>query len=217
MKLSDTFPLLMAATLFCSHGANSQDLNIFQEVAQPKSLTRSSPENNQSEAPKPVFTLRGTSKFGDKYQSSLVARNGNIVSVNWSNGNVSEIEGYQGYSIINIESRAVSVRLPTGESCIESIVQGVSCSSGGDVSILSLVNDEPLSATSNIDQMTSIESRRGMEPGNRPAYIPGRENRRVRETVAEEFDNEMQEAMISNIPEGMQLIRTSTGFQMTPK
>lgn len=232
--------LLPLTTLFIlpSHGF-AQDLNLFQATDNPEERqtdTRRSQRASERNTD-PAFTLVGTSRFGDKYYASLMHRSGQSVQVPWTKGRVQNIDGYPGFGVADIRSRAVSVRFPDSDPCIQNLQKGVECN--GNIGVLRLANATPMEsrvepepatndsgvsanedeAVMTEDGVTLIRNPFSGElqeaPQLTPEEIAAREARRQRR--AEAFrDFEIVRIADDEIPEGMQRVRTPFGDRLEP-
>ena len=242
---------IMLTSLFLSQFSFGQTgLNLFQETTDSQQGTETSnrrPGGASQRETEPAFTLVGTSRFGDVYFASLLARNGDSVRADWKMGTVAEIEGYRGYGIASIGSRKVSIRMPDSESCIESESKGVRCN--GNIALLSLSNLQPLAAVENTEDTNpandSVENKGGSETvtddGSSQTIGDSRVLRRNpfsgelqelpnltleeqaarderQQERAERFRNfEIVRIPDDAIPEGMQRVRTPFGDSLEPE
>ena len=135
----------------------SQDegLNLFQATERAQSDQDSrTPQRSSTTSQDPAFTLVGTSRFGEKYYASLLSRSGDSVRVEWETGIVKNIEGYSGYGIADVNSRSVSLRLPSSETCISNELKGVRCN--GNFAVLTLSNADPMKSNSPINNVNVV-------------------------------------------------------------
>lgn len=227
MKVINIYFLFLSSLLFggfglfgCSAQAYAQELILFQAVEKPPVASSTSPTKPKQDAPRrssePAFTLKGTSRFGDNYQSSLVARNGNDVSVSWKEGAVNEIDGYRGYSVIHVDARTISLRLPSGEGCVESSEKGVSCPSEG-VALLKLSNVDPLQKLVARNDLARVERDELELNGNQTDEL-GQEaqSARVARPRGRGRDAELVRIPDGDVPEGMRVVRTPFGDRLVP-
>ncbi|MDG2176566.1 MAG: hypothetical protein P8M72_10630 [Gammaproteobacteria bacterium] len=227
--------------------AVAQDLNLFQATDNPEerqSDTRSPQQRRASSNSEPAFTLVGTSRFGDKYYASLLSRNNEQVSIEWTPGRVGPIEGYNGFAIAQINSRSASIRHSDSVPCIDSADKGVRCN--GNIAVLTLSNAKPMSPSTRQlepesvadENLTAIaQTNEEGEPttiGNTGVLtrnpfsgelqeapnlsaeeISAREERRQQR--AEQFRNfEIVRIPDDEIPQGMQRVRTPFGDRLEP-
>ena len=126
----------------------SQQLNLFEEIETNNRSPIGSPNRassgSQSGATSPEFTLIGTSRIGGKYSVIIQHRGGDTLMVKVGPNSSTQIPGYGGYSILDVDSGSISIRYPENVSCVEFHDQGVSCAGGDNIAALSLTNGEPL-------------------------------------------------------------------------
>jgi hypothetical protein len=212
-----------------------QDLNLFQETERDleKSDTQTRNTRNTTQSTVPVFTLVGTSRFGEKYLASLKHQNGRKIEIKWKDGTVIPIKEFNSFSIVDIGSRSVSIRYPADTPCVNSIDLGITCN--GNMAVLRLSNLAPI-------ENNQVENN---QAENRIVDID--ENESVSKMIRNPFSGEMQEAPIlteeqkaereerrqrraeqfrnfeivriadDEIPEGMQRIRTPFGDRLEPE
>lgn len=227
MKVTSLFLFMLPYLILHSLEAYTQELKIFQDIEVPV-LQHRGVKNNHAADLEPAFTLKATSKFGDNYHASLLARNGKVISVNWSSGSPNKIEDYTTYSVTHIGSRTVSLQLPTGDSCVEATEKGVSCSADGAVIVLRLLNIAPIQKN---DQKSPLQNNyisniQTTDSTPRPSAIeimPDSLHKSLEERInlklqTEGFDNnvEMMETLGENIPKGMKLLITPIGVRLVP-
>jgi hypothetical protein len=216
----------------------AQELDLFQdlEVQADKEvkLTRS----QQNGGPNPFFSLRGISRFGEKYLISLLANNNDSLLIEWSSNRSSTLIGFPGYSIVDVNSRTATIIYPENSGCTESPAQGVKCNE--PYMLLSLTNSKPISQSNGLkmtdsqnlfqeqdEESTVVEGEEGrfyknpfsgeveQIPDLSPEEQAIRDERRQRR--AELFrDFEVVRIPDEEIPEGMQRIRTPFGDSLEP-
>jgi len=217
-----------------------QDLNLFQETERDleKSDTQTRNTRNTTQSTVPVFTLVGTSRFGEKYLASLKHQNGRKIEIKWKDGTVIPIKEFNSFSIVDIGSRSVSIRYPADTPCVNSIDLGITCN--GNMAVLRLSNLAPIE--NNQVENNQVDNN---QAENRNVEIE--ENESVSNMIRNPFSGEMQEAPIlteeqkaereerrqrraeqfrnfeivriadDEIPEGMQRIRTPFGDRLEPE
>jgi hypothetical protein len=160
--------LVLTIALASIGSVAGQELTLFEQIDVPRDA-----EQPAQAAPigmgmqpnsQPAFTLRGTSRFGDEYTTTLLNRNGEPVKVKWHEGETVPVPGFDGFTLIGVNSRNVSLVQPAFDSCVASEETGVNCT-GGNTAVLSMVVAMPL--TSN-----------GTPPGfaqglSQPAFVNG--------------------------------------------
>lgn len=232
--------LLLAAATGTSY---SQELNLFQAVENTGDEQENSrrPVRSQQANQGPAFTLVGTSRFGDKFLASLLARDGQAVTVEWKKNTAVEIKGYNGYSVVDVGARTATLNFPDNDPCVEDEEKGVKCN--GSYTLLNLSTGTPLEQLSEPIQDNSAEildqpedevvagveiSEDGTRvfrnpfsgqiqelPQLTPEEQAARDERRQRR--AELFRNfEIVRIPDDEIPEGMQRVRTPFGDSLEP-
>jgi len=234
--------ILLIIVTFWGSAVLSQELNLFQAIDIPEANQESerSPQRSGSGGRLPAFTLVGTSRFGERYIVSLLSSDGKSTSVEWKKNTNSEINGFRNFKVVDVGARTVTIVYPEGEACIEDESRGVKCN--GSYALLSFksgkpllqnqiqteisaVNDEPQSEEGLVDIETTEDGRRMfMNPfSGEMQEIPQlsveeqaiRDERRARR--AEQFRNfEIVRIPDSEIPEGMERIRTPFGDRLEP-
>lgn len=144
---------LLPLVLLISGGVNAQDssgrLNLFESVEQPANTQpQRRPRPNGSsvrpDANKPAFTLKGTSRVGDRYSAILEHSSGTAISVPLQVGVNTPVPGYADYRVASFSPGSVSLLLPDTDQCTESSALGIRCSQTGDVALLTLANGDPV-------------------------------------------------------------------------
>lgn len=242
---------VILVTVFLSQYSLGQtELNLFQETSDSQQRTETSTrrtERSSQRETEPAFTLVGTTRFGEEYSASLLARNGDALRVEWKKDTVVQVGGYRGYSIASIGSRRVSMRMPDSDPCIANESKGVRCN--GNIALLSLSYSDPLAAIESLDNSTvindSVENnddtealaddessqtiansrvlRRNPFSGELqelPDLTPEQQAARAerQQERAERFRNfEIVRIPDNEIPEGMQRVRTPFGDSLEPE
>src|SRR5687767_6047248 len=129
------FLFLFIAGIASFSSVSAQALTLFEQIeADPETQQPAQampmggmgiPQNGQ-----PAFTLRGTSRFGDEYTTTLVNRNGEPIKVKWREGENVSVPGFDGFNIVAIGSKSVTLAHPEFDACIPSDESGVSCTDG---------------------------------------------------------------------------------------
>jgi hypothetical protein len=104
----------------------------------------SSASAEQAQSPDHEFTLKGISRFGDKYHVAIVAGDGNRVEVDWNIGEESTLEGYPGVNVIEVREAKVTLTFPAEEACFEQIEPELDCSANRTTQTLTLAVGPPL-------------------------------------------------------------------------
>jgi hypothetical protein len=125
----------------------SQQLNLFEEIEtnnnSPRDARNRTASGSQAGAASAEFTLIGTSRIGGKYSVIIQHRGGDTLMVKAGPNSSTQIPGYSGYLMLNVDSGHISIRYPENVPCVEFRDQGVSCD-GANIAALSLANGEPL-------------------------------------------------------------------------
>lgn len=124
----------------------SQQLDLFQ-ITEPNrqedtARRRDRPSRENSNNTVPMFTLIGTSRFGEKYIVSLLSKDDKKITMEWTPGKIETIDGYRNYGLANVGSRKATIRYPDAESCFSNPKSGVLCS--GNMALLTLSNADPI-------------------------------------------------------------------------
>lgn len=121
--------ILLTTTLAVAGTAAAQDLNLFEPIEQqaeqgPVRGPEVAPTNTSGQ---PAFYLRGLSRFGDVYKVQLVNRSGQIAKLNWQPGQQADLEGYSGFSVVDVDAKGVTLVHPAEDSCLALESAGVTC------------------------------------------------------------------------------------------
>lgn len=159
------------------HGAFAQSLSLFEAVEsgaearqQDSGALMLTPQSGS-----PAFTLRSSSRFGDEYRSVLVGRNGESLEVRWQSGAQTELPGYFGYAVIEVNARELSIQHPGSESCVPDEALGVRCADA-NTSVLSLATMSPLPSNGPVDTAmpgTALPGTEGVESAAGEGVIMG--------------------------------------------
>lgn len=143
-------PLALWLSAGCAMApAAAQELQLFEAVEQQEEVERPSSDNNQrsrggNDSGEPMFTLVGTSRFGDQYRARLRSSGGDVVAVEYRPGESVAIPGYPGFQLNTVGARHVIVQHPEHTPCADFSDQGVSCSVGDNSARLTLATAEPV-------------------------------------------------------------------------
>ncbi len=154
----------------------------------------------------PEFVLVGTSRFGNRYSATLQFESGRQVVVASENGAAVALPGFHGNTVAIIEPRRVLIRHASGTTCAANPLHGVVCDAqGATVLELKVRAFDPI-AEHNLGQPV-IRSANDLT--DVPAQ-PGSFIDRIQTEAA-------QRGIKPEVPNGMRLIETSTGFQLVPE
>ena len=139
------FITLTAASFLFTTTVSAQELTLFEQIdaeAEGELPTQAAPMGMPQNG-EPAFTLRGTSRFGDEYSTTLINRNGEPVKVRWHEGENIPVPGFDGFNVVAISSRSVSLTHPAFDACVTAEQRGVSCT-GDNIAVLSMATSVPL-------------------------------------------------------------------------
>ena len=97
----------------------------------------------EASAPAAALMLKGIYRFGDTYHLSMQSSEGAIYKASWQTGQENSV-AVNGYQIQAVDSRTVTMSLPAGASCQQSVQSGSNCIGRGQMA-LSLAESEPVS------------------------------------------------------------------------
>jgi hypothetical protein len=238
--------LILSSALLLTGSVWAQQLTLFEQVevdpsgGQPE---QAMPMDVQSGTP--AFTLRGTSRFGDQYSTTLINRNGQTVKVTWRAGENAAVPGFAGFNVVAVSAGSVSLVQPAGDGCIAADASGVRCS-GDNVAVLGLTktmplatngtvptagqgqNQNPFGTTGMVAGPTVIENAEGqqvfMNPFTGEAEVKGPPSpeeqaaRMERQQRRNDRRNQFEAVRIdpADVPPGMRLVRTPFGDRIVP-
>jgi hypothetical protein len=243
---------LILTILIFSGAASAQELTLFEQIeADPETQQPAQampmggmgiPQNGQ-----PAFTLRGTSRFGDEYTTTLLNRNGEPIRVKWREGEKVAVPGFDGFQIMAISPRSVTLVHPEFDACIPSDESGVSCNEN-NIAVLSMATGTPLASNGTPPQNSGQIQGQQFGFENVPAGIampvhnaegeqvfinpfsgePEVVNQPSPEEQAARVDRQRQRAERLNqfeavridpadVPPGMRLVRTPFGDRIVPE
>lgn len=155
----------------------------------------------------PELMLVGSSRIGDRYTAVLRNRFGNEIRVSGHNNSTVLLAGYSDYRIVEFTSRRVTIRLPESASCSDFPDYGVSCRSGN---VLAL-EFHPVS----INRLYhGMEPQQGMAiSANDMQDIPATEGSLMQRLQQQAAGNGRR----AEIPPGMTLVETPSGFRLVPE
>jgi hypothetical protein len=139
--------IILTSALLFTCGASAQELTLFEQIdaevegeKPAQAMPMGMPQNGQ-----PAFTLRGTSRFGDEYTTTLLNRNGEPIKVKWHAGENMPVPGFDGFTVVGVSARSVSLAHPASDSCVASETSGVSCTAD-NMAVLSISTTTPLAS-----------------------------------------------------------------------
>lgn len=92
----------------------------------------------------PVFVLVGTSRIGDSRSAIVRHSSGEEVVVPLREFGATPIPGYESFNVVGADSGNLSIRFPASSGCADYSRQGVTCSSEGNIALLSLTTADPV-------------------------------------------------------------------------
>ena len=201
---------------------NSQQLNLFEEIesdARASSDARNRAADNSRTSPiAPEFTLIGTSRIGSEYSVLIKHRGGDTLIVEVGSNSATQIPGYSGYSILDVDPGSISIRYPANVSCVEFRDQGVSCAGGENIAVLSLTHGQPLRGN---ETETSLATASSNETAvDDPPINPFEALRAQQNNGAESIrdgDNERftpRRILPEDVPPGMRVVSTPFGDRL---
>src|SRR5688572_26521459 len=140
--------ITLTLALLTASAASAQELTLFEQIdADPEAQqpAQPMPMGMQQQNSQPAFTLRGTSRFGDEYTTTLIGRSGEAVRVKWREGENAPVPGFDGFTIVGVNAKSVSLAHPGFDSCVSAEESGVSCTAD-NVAVLSMATSMPLAS-----------------------------------------------------------------------
>lgn len=232
-------------TSLLSSAGVAQELRLFEESqsAATEEFTAATPQRAAAQGNgQPAFTLRSLSRFGDRYQATLVDRAGQTSRLDWTAGETTPVQNSGGFTVVAAGSTSLSLQHPPGDSCISAELVGVFCAANNR-SELRLAVAAPLASNGAQPTMSDAERFGGPAPMGPAAAVnvdPAQNGQRVYinpftgqpETMPQnsaEQGNSRQELRAmrlrqleqqrindADIPPGMQRVRTPFGDRLMP-
>ena len=153
----------------------------------------------------PDFVLVGTSRIGNRHSATLQLSSGKQIVVVSENGNAVPLSGFSGYTVTKIEAGRVSIRHTSDSACAAFPDQGVVCDA---------------------EETTALELRvRALddvaEAGPAQAVIRLANDLTDIRAESGSFINKIQaeaaqRGVRPEVPDGMALIETATGYRLIP-
>ena len=241
--------IILISTLVFSSASVAQELTLFEQIdvesdnAQAaQTMPLGMPQNGQ-----PAFTLRGTSRFGDEYTTTLINRNGEPIKVKWRAGEQIPVPGFDGFNVVAISSSSVSLAHPASDACIAADASGVSCIAD-NIAVLSISTAIPLASNGtppnfapgqnpvpfgNVEGMVGVAQPLQNSPGQEVfinpfsgeaevvSPLPPEEQaaRAERQQRRSERLNQFEAVRINDadVPPGMRVVRTPFGDRLVPE
>ena len=235
--------------LLASGAASAQELTLFEQIdAEPDAVqpVQGVPMGGMQQNGQPAFTLRGTSRFGDRYTTTLINRSGEPIKVEWREGDNTPVPGFDGFNVVAISSKSVSLAHPASDACIASDESGVSCTAD-NIAVLSIATGMPLAANGTPPGFAQGQNQQGFDNGNGMGGDPALQNAQGQQVfinpfsgeaeVVNQLPSEAQAARVerqqrraerlnqfeavridpADVPPGMRLVRTPFGDRLVPE
>lgn len=158
----------MTAVLgLCAFGAQAQELRLFEPTETEQAQAATPFTQDQVFAPangQPAYTLRSLSRFGDRYQATLVNRAGETTKVGWRVGESAPVQN-SGFTIVAAGNGSLSLAHPGGDTCVAAPEVGVNCSAGNR-SELRLTAAAPLASNGVNTSMGPMPGPGGVSPND---------------------------------------------------
>jgi len=219
---------MLSAPLFAQDNAVSNTpFSLFEPVEAQQSANPNQPVVAPSiQAPSgsgPIFTLVGTSRIGDTRSVIVRHNSGDEVAVPLREFGATPIPGYESFAVVGADAGNLSIRYPGGTTCIEYSDAGVSCSSEGNVALLSLTTADPLVAREPQQQGQSgsgeADAESTDEPENRNPFAILRERARNGDAQAVDVVSSSRRftprrIAPEDVPPGMRVVSTPFGDRL---
>jgi hypothetical protein len=160
---------------------------------------------SQANGEEPEFVLVGTSRIGSRYSATLQLRSGKQIIVVSEKGEAVPLLGMSGYTVAQIEPKRVLIRHWSNSTCAALTEQEVVCAA--DTTTALELNIRTLEGVNDPDSGHAV-IRVANDLTDIPA-APGSFIDRLQTEAA-------QRAERPEVPNGMELIKTSSGFQLIP-
>lgn len=195
--------------------------------------------------PEKHYTLRGTSRFGNRFTAILQSpdRAGTTVAVAWTPGTQVSLPGGDGYRLVHVSGRKAQLLYPEDKPCTMSDSrQGVTCSDDGRIGTLTLVSRAP-TRPAKVEKKTKPVPKTAVKKGNNGQQADAgnpflkalnrskkgaageagsedlqKKREEARKKRAEKYKNfKPKRIKDEDVPEGMRVIRTPFGDRLVPK
>lgn len=165
--------------------------------------------------PQQDFTLRGTSRIGDKRVAMLQAPDGKEFMQRLRKNERTPLDGYPTYFLVKIDGREATLEYPSDAPCrVSSPVKGLQCKENGKVAVLNLMRKGAI-APPPPPQPPPVAAQPVL-----PAANPAEERKRQEEELKkrQELYKNFQKQVIKDedVPPGMRVVRTPFGDRLIP-
>jgi len=162
--------------------------------------------------PQKDFTLRGTSRFGEKYIAVLQTPTGKEFFQPWTpkdSNTPIKLKGFENYTLLKIEPRRVHLAYPDEAPCQKSSLEanGVECQADGSA-ILTLVRRQAIAAPKQPPPQIPIAVNPPEELQQKPENLP--DQRRPQQPFKRRIIKD------EDVPPGMRVVRTPFGDRLIP-
>lgn len=149
LKFAILSAAVTAAGLVQAQDASRGPFTLFEPVESSERQENSAPtivpRNNQvSSGNGPAFVLVGTSRIGDSRSAIVRHSSGEEVVVSLREFGATPIPGYESFNVVGADGGNLSIRYPASTGCADYSNQGVTCSSEGNIALLSLTTAAPV-------------------------------------------------------------------------
>jgi hypothetical protein len=221
LELSRVFSLVLSLTVGGA-AVQAQELSLFEPVestGQPAPVDGAQSQPQRNLPATPVFTLVGTSRFGDRHRVTLATGNGETVQVALTPGQPQAIPDHPGYRVLLDGPRRVSVSASTGMACIPDPARGIACGADGTVQLTLRAAAPVVLAQGVADQAEQSRGEAGADevPDNPfaaalRAAAQNEANGQRGARTAERF--QARRIAPEDVPPGMRVVRTPFGDRL---
>lgn len=224
--------LALGAGLPLATSVAAQDLELFEsvesrdEVERPGSGNSSSSSSQRGDSGSPMFTLVGTSRFGDRYRARLRTSSDEVITVEYRLDQSAPVPGFPGFTLRSVGARHVVVQHPEHTPCADFADEGVSCRVGDNSARLELATAEPIERAEPEPDEDSAGEEDGADGDNgertenpfaaalRDARERSDEDQAAIRARAQRF--ERRRISEDEVPEGYRVVSTPFGDRLVP-
>lgn len=218
--------IIPASALVQAQDASRGPFTLFEPVEsserQENTASTAVPRNNQASSGNgPIFVLVGTSRIGDSRSAIVRHSSGEEVVVPLREFGATPIPGYESFNVVGADGGNLSIRYPASSGCADYSSQGVTCSSEGNIALLSLTTAAPVVRREPEPEQESSADSDGEaeEPGNRNPFAVLRERAMNGDAQAGDPDNASRRFRPrridpEDVPPGMRVVSTPFGDRL---
>ena len=218
--------IIPSAALVQAQDASRGPFTLFEPVESPERQENNAstivPRNNQASSGNgPIFVLVGTSRIGDSRSAIVRHSSGEEVVVPLREFGATPIPGYESFNVVGADGGNLSIRYPASSGCADFSSQGVTCSSEGNIALLSLTTAAPVVRREPEPEQESSADADGEaeEPGNRNPFAVLRERAMNGDAQAGDQDNASRRFRPrridpADVPPGMRVVSTPFGDRL---